>query len=299
MMEQGMSIVVFNMLPTSVQSRLPALQSLRRPAALDLFSPRRRKELPQDDTVPGALTNSDEEPVVELQACTAATTTSTTTSVTNRTVGGGDGAKLSGGLDGYVPRLGMGINWRYAMQGSYLQHSASQEREDMAFARKSYIDSVAYMLKALPGDMDDHEVSIIQRALPKSCAPDTPQSQQDGAATIPVRADRAKTLLRFAVQGFVAGFVVLFYTLMSLLAAVVRAGAHYERQYNIAEHLVSLGVVLTTAVGKQSGALSGKIGAMSEGKVGRVVTDIAAWTVEGVAGGIEDGIGQGLHLIKQ
>lgn len=38
---------------------------------------------------------------------------------------------------------------------------------------------------------------------------------------------------------------------------------------------------------------------MSEGKLGKIMSDVAAWTVESVAGGVQDGIGQGLHLIEQ
>lgn len=38
---------------------------------------------------------------------------------------------------------------------------------------------------------------------------------------------------------------------------------------------------------------------MGDGKVGKVVSDLAVWTLEGVTGGIHDGIGQGLLLIEQ
>ncbi|KAL7627554.1 hypothetical protein AAE478_001747 [Parahypoxylon ruwenzoriense] len=288
------------MLPTSVQSRLPAFQSFRRSASLSILSSRRRSASAQKDAEPAVLTNIDEDSVVELQT-RAAAAAAVETNVANRRVEEDTSDSLSS-TDGYIPRLKSGVKWRYAAQGSYLQHSASRERDDIVFARKSYIDGVAYMLRALPDDMDAHEVNTIRRALPNPCGLPDANGQTDagfGRLGWQQPPSRAKTFLRSTVQGFVAGLVVFIYSLLSLLAVVIRVGAHYERQYNISEHLVSLGLVFASTVGKQSGALSGKISAISEGKFGRVVTDLAAWTVESVTGGIQDGIGQALLLIEQ
>ncbi|KAI0848296.1 hypothetical protein F5Y00DRAFT_238798 [Daldinia vernicosa] len=279
MMEQNMSIIVFNMLPTSVQSRLPTLQSFRRSASRPTFPPRRRSITSQDDIEPVAIARRDENAVVELQACATAADVA----------------------DGRVINASSGVKWRYARQGSFLQQSASQETADLTFARKSYIDGVAYMLKALPDDMDEYEASIIHRALPKSCAQLDMNGQIKGdlgrSSWRP--SDRAKTFLHSAVQGFVTGLVIFLYLLLSFFAIVIRAGAYYERQYNISQHIISSSFVFATTVGKQSGVLSEKISAISEGKLGKAMSELAAWTIESVAGGVQDGIGQGLQLIEQ
>lgn len=138
-----------------------------------------------------------------------------------------------------------------------MQHSASRETEDLVFARKSYIDSVAYMLKGLPDDMDNYETSVIRRALPKSCAPVGINGQIEAAPGRPgwVPSDRAKTFLRSTIQGSVAVIVLFLYLLLSFLAVILRAGADFERQYNVSQHLVSSGLTFATAVGKRSGAL--------------------------------------------
>ncbi|KAI1650777.1 uncharacterized protein F4817DRAFT_312644 [Daldinia loculata] len=292
MMERNMSIVVFNMLPTSVQSRLPDLQSLRRSTSRSILPSRQRSITSQDDE-PVVIARRDANAIVELQTCATASGVAN-----NRLVE--DKPKPSG-PDGRVINASSGVKWRYARQGSFLQQSASQETSDLTFARKSYIDGVAYMLKALPDDMDECEVSIIHRALPKSCAQLDMNGQIKGDpgtfGWLP--SDRAKTFLHSAVQGFVTGLVIFIYLLLSFFAIVIRAGAYYERQYNISQHIISSSFVFATTVGKQSGALSEKISAISEGKLGKAMSDLAAWTIESVAGGVQDGIGQGLQLIEQ
>ncbi|KAI0111901.1 hypothetical protein F4814DRAFT_450574 [Daldinia grandis] len=293
MMEQNMSIVVFNMLPTSVQSRLPALQSFRRSTSSSILPSRRRSITSQDDMEPVVIARRDEGAVVELQAGATAAGVAN-----NRLVE--DKPKPSR-PDGRVMNASSGVKWRYARQGSFLQQSASQETADLTFARKSYIDGVAYMLKALPDDMDEYEASIIYRALPKSCAQldMNGQSKGDLGRSGWRPSDRAKTFLHSAVQGFVTGLVIFVYLLLSFFAIVIRAGAYYERQYNISQYIISSSFIFATTVGKQSGALSEKISAISEGKLGKAMSELAAWTIESVAGGVQDGIGQGLQLIEQ
>ncbi|OTB19920.1 hypothetical protein K445DRAFT_313706 [Daldinia sp. EC12] len=293
MMEQNMSIVVFNMLPTSVQSRLPTLQSLRRSASRPVLPPRQRSVTSQDAMEPVVIARRDENAVVGLQACAATAGVSNSRLVEDKT--------KPSGPDNRVMNLSSGVNWRYARQGSFLQQSASQETADLTFARKSYIDGVAYMLKALPDDMDEYETSIIRRALPRSCAQIDMNGQIEGGLGRPGwrPSDRAKTFLHSAVQGFVTGLVIFIYLLLSFFAIVIRAGAYYERQYNISQHIISSSFVFASSIGKQSGVLSERISAMSEGKLGKAMSELAAWTIESVAGGVHDGIGQGLQLIEQ
>ncbi|KAI1776842.1 hypothetical protein F4818DRAFT_360687 [Hypoxylon cercidicola] len=289
-MEQNISIVVFNMLPTSVQSRIPGFQSLRRSKSFSILSSRLRSAQRQqgaDQVVVEHTGNS----VVELEACNPTD----------------DAGPLEVDLPKYsgpgrsISNTTSGVKWRYAEQGTFLQHSANRETEDLAFSRKSYIDSVAYMLKGLPDDMDNYEASVIRRALPKSCAQVDANGQIEAAPGTPgwLPSDRAKKFLRSAVQGSVAAIVLSLYLLLSFLAVVIRAGADFERQYNVSQHIVSRGLMFATAVGKRSGALGERICAMSDGKVGKAVSDLAVWTLEGVTGGIHDGIGQGLLLIEQ
>lgn len=283
-MEQNMSIVVFNMLPTSVQSRIPRLDLLRRSTSLSILSSRHRSMPQQKDMEQVVVARRDESSVVELQA--------------NGTL---EEPPKYPGAGSPVSDASSGVKWRYAEQGSFLQHSALRETTDLAFSRKSYIDSVAYMLKGLPDNMDDYETSVIRRALPTSCALEDANGRiEAGPGRLGWQSSpEAKTLLHSATQGFVAVVVLFGYCLLSFLAVVIRAGAYYERQYNVSQYLISGGVNLATVIGKHSGSLGEKISAMGEGKLGKVISDLVAWALASVTAGVHDGIGQGLLLIEQ
>ncbi|KAI1638132.1 hypothetical protein F4809DRAFT_601373 [Biscogniauxia mediterranea] len=307
--QQNMAIIIFNLLPTSVQSRLPALKSLRRSADLSILSSRRRKSTHRsesDDDEEVAVSGDDERAMVEAPPRAPAGLADPSMIDDETPV-----LPVSVPEEKTAPIISSGVKWRYATQGSYLHHSAAREKEDPGFARRAYIDGVAYMLKSLPDDLDDHETSVIRQALPSACAAPAAGSAIDGNGagftgpggqqrTIGWRpSDQGKTLLHRAVAAVVSSLVVLLHVLMSCAVLLVRAGAQYERQYSISQHLVSRGFVFATAVGRHSVVLSGKICAMSDGRVGRAMTELAAWTVENVTGGIQDGIGQGIWAIEQ
>lgn len=185
-------------------------------------------------------------------------------------------------------------------------HTAgTQNSRDIAFTRKSYIDGVAYLLKALPDDLDDHEASVIQRAIPQPCIPSVSgdlNGQHDGGVSYQTRgwrpSDRGRTFLRRAVQTIVARFVWFMYLFIRFIMLLITAGAYYERRYNISQHLVARGFVVANAMGRQSVILSGRVAQMGDGRVGQTVTGLAAWTVESLTGGIQDGVGEGLHMIS-
>lgn len=50
--------------------------------------------------------------------------------------------------------------------------------------------------------------------------------------------------------------------------------------------------------GKQSLAITAALYGMGNGKVGEILTELCRWVVEGVTGGIHDGIGEGLSIVS-
>ncbi|KAI0594957.1 hypothetical protein F4775DRAFT_571426 [Biscogniauxia sp. FL1348] len=310
--QQNMAIIIFNMLPTSVQSRLPALQSFRRSASLSILSSRRRKASYRTESNVGEVTVSSDDDRAVFKVPPRASTGLAEPSVIDDEM---PILPVPVPEERTAPILLSGVKWRYATQGSYLHHSAAREKDDPGFARRSYIDGVAYMLKSLPDDLDDHETRVIRQALPSSCAAPAAGSALDGNGngndavfmgpggqqrTNSGRpSDQGKTLLHRGVAALVSCMVVFLHLLMSCAVLLICAGAQYERQYSISQHIVSWGLVFATAVGRYSVVLGGKICAMGDGRVGRAMTELAAWTAENVTGGIQDGIGQGLSAIEQ
>lgn len=125
MMDRDMSIVVFNMLPTSVQSRLPAFQSLRRSTSLSILSSRRGPiAAQQKDIDPVVIAERDEDAVIQLQACTAAAATA---SVTNNKLK--KDKAMSSSLDSYSPNERAGVKWRYAAQGMSIPYHLLKKKK--------------------------------------------------------------------------------------------------------------------------------------------------------------------------
>ena len=50
-------------------------------------------------------------------------------------------------------------------------------------------------------------------------------------------------------------------------------------------------------LGKRSLSITGAIYRMGDGKVGQIITDAASWFVEGITGGIHEGVGEGMVII--
>ncbi|CAJ2513610.1 Uu.00g017290.m01.CDS01 [Anthostomella pinea] len=287
MLEQANTLIfVFNMLPSSVQSRLPALQALRS-ASLSILSSRMRTvPIPgEKDTDEMVVASRKDSSIVEIQQMAPA-------SLADRRVKGE--AIDESTNNAAVALSGSGVKWRYAKQGSYMHHSASAEREDVVFSRKAYIDGLAYMLQALPDDLDEHESSVLRRALPEAVAsPDedatgATASQRQRALVAGPQTTPERSFLHHSVAGLVANIVLVAYLLLSVMMFLVRVGAQYERQHHLSRQLAARGLVL-----------GARIYALSDGRVGRAMTDLAAWAVENVTGGIQDGIGQGLFMIER
>ncbi|RYP80962.1 hypothetical protein DL770_006038 [Monosporascus sp. CRB-9-2] len=186
---------------------------------------------------------------------------------------------------------GSGIKWKYASQGSMLHDASSRHRADAVFARKSYIDGVVYMLKALPEDMDEIERAAIRRAAADSCG-ERESGEGEGE-----REDR--TFLHRWVQSLVALVVLLAHALFRLFREGVRLGARYEREHHVSQALVELGLVAASVVGRCGAVLGAAANAAGVSPAGRAVGALAAWALENVVAGIQDGLGEGMQTVNR
>ncbi|KAI1201638.1 hypothetical protein F5X97DRAFT_320037 [Nemania serpens] len=280
-MDQG---DVFDMLPTSIRSRIPAFKSLRRSNYLSTTTSRR--ELTEKGTENLVVTSRlEENEVVQLNDMAAGAEVQVTTQRKEQT-------RVSAS----------GIQWRYAEQCTNIHRLAHIEREgDPDFSRKSYIDGLTYALRALPANLSDQETTTILAALPPPIADmgSTRGGKRRAICWQPPPENR--TLLQRLVASCVAIFVVLVHLMLSYVTVVARVGAYYERKHHISQQLAARGFVIATAVGRRSVVLSAKICAMKDGRLGRVVSStmssIASWTVDSVTYGVQEGIGQGRMMV--
>ncbi|KAI1419407.1 hypothetical protein F5Y12DRAFT_789103 [Xylaria sp. FL1777] len=264
---------VFDMLLTSVRSPMSAFRSLR----LSTMSSRRHVTGQGIEEL--VVTNYEEDRSVQVDGTAARAEMSAPTQRKEQAL------------------VASGIRWNYAEQGMNIHRIAYLDKEDPTFCRKSYVDGVAYLLMALPTTLSDQETATIRRALPPSIADVNLVDGMNDKAIGWKPSPGGRTVLQRCVAIVVAIFVVLIHVALSYATVVVRVGAHYERKHNISQQIVSRGFVIASAVGRHSVVLSAKICAMKDGRVGKAVGNIASRTVESVASGIQEGIGQGLVMI--
>lgn len=200
---------------------------------------------------------------------------------------------------------GLLTNTRTPAAGALFATQASNEMHDAAFERSAFIDGVAYYLRACPDELTEWETAKLASAAPwlvgiqqAARGPAGPGLGALAGAGGPGRgAERG--LLFHLVQWAVAALVVLAYGLWCSLLTACRVGAHLEREYHVSDWLMRTGFDTVNFLGRQGVSISETINSLSDGRMGQVVGGVASWTVDSVAGGIQEGYGRGMRRIQE
>jgi len=183
-------------------------------------------------------------------------------------------------------------------------YEAQQPRADGRLARSLYINAIMYLLDALPPDLTVDEITMIQHRIPQPvkasiAAEPRPQSHLaclegpvDFRPGPPARSCLHRLLAFTIVQIFLIVRFILPYIKLFL-----RQVYEYERSHRLTERIVTTTLDAADGLGKSSVNIGSTVCKINEGRVGAVVGNLAAWWVEGIAGGVYEGVGQGLmHL---
>ncbi|RHZ43966.1 uncharacterized protein CDV56_102716 [Aspergillus thermomutatus] len=202
-----------------------------------------------------------------------------------------------------------GLRWNRVVPALNLLRNAGYEAQqstcDGRFVRSLYINALGYLLDALPADLTDEESMIIHHNLPAGIKATlaTPAAAQPGAAVTMVDqcAGTRYPTERSYLHRLLASSIVQFFLIVQFLLPYVRIWLHqmyqYERSHRITERLVTATLDAADSLGKGSVSLGSTVLRLNEGKVGTAFTNLAAWWVEGVAGGIYEGIGEGMMIL--
>ncbi|KAK1720923.1 hypothetical protein BDP67DRAFT_391294 [Colletotrichum lupini] len=277
--QNRMSSTVFSMLPTSLQSRLPPLRSIRKSASMQTLTSSRQSHTRTlsglDDGVHRNITQarlvseSTEEQHMSLQQQASSQSSN--------------------------------VDWRFAQQGLALIAVAQDElrhpsrRPAVDFERKAFLDGVEYILKALPSDLNEHELHRLRTSTPSNFIP--PPSP-GGRAYSPSRgANNGRSILHRGVQIAVVNIFILIHLALPYIILMLRLAARTEREYRISENLVGAGMGLANAIGSKGMRITGALYNVGDGRLGQALTEAVAWTVEGLTGGLSDGVGEGLSIV--
>ena len=167
-----------------------------------------------------------------------------------------------------------------------------------SFARQVYLHAITYLLRALPSDMSTAEQLSIRGALPPGVVEPLRLDVNPGynARIVSPSSDQPSLLHRTLASTIIQLFI-LFQFILPYLKYLLSAAYQYDREHKISEKLFSHGIETVDSLGKTGMSFTSTIYGMGDGKVGQVITQTAAWFLEGVTGGIHEGVGEGMVII--
>lgn len=174
--------------------------------------------------------------------------------------------------------------------------TSSSREEDQAFERKAFVDGVTYLLRGLPQDLDEYEITQLRNALPNQVVSQYAHSSHQLALpgkTVPAQ---PRSVLYRVVQLAVIQIVLLFCFVLPYLMQAVKVVVRTERKHRVSEKMLGQGVDLAKTMGRQGASMIETMYGMADGRMGRSVTTIIGWTVDSVAQGIRDGVQEGLRV---
>jgi len=193
------------------------------------------------------------------------------------------------------------IGRKYANQGLTLLATAVTEaqypdKDNQAFARQLYIHALAYLLRGLPPNLSQAETATLQASIPSHLLVEHSTGFGDRPDDLTYDSTSPSLLHRLLACGIIQLFVVLSFVLPYAKTAIATA-YEYERTNKISEKVFSTSLDLLDRLGKRSFGIAGLLLQIGNGKLGAMLLDTVAWWVDGISGGIHDGMEEGMALI--
>ncbi|CAG8961951.1 hypothetical protein HYFRA_00013731 [Hymenoscyphus fraxineus] len=299
--------MLFSMLPSALQARIPRLSSLRRSVSSIALS--------QSSVSPTPTTGFH---TPEMGYATAM--------VLGRSndLGGEYGSGIDSDDEGLqmttvvassseeieLHENSTGISWKYANQGlNLLGHAVSESSAchqtggigNASFARQMYIHSLTYLLRALPHDMTTEEQLSVRSSLPEGVVEPLGFAVEGGmpnTATASLKLPQRKpSLLHRTLATTIVQLFIFFQLIFPHIKNFLQSAYRYDRQHKITEKVLTQGVTTVDEIGKRGLTVTGAIYGMGNGRVGELITESATWLVEGVSGGIHEGLGEGMAMM--
>ncbi|PVI04119.1 hypothetical protein DM02DRAFT_519445 [Periconia macrospinosa] len=310
--------MIFNVLPATVQSRIPAISSIRK-----IVNSARGDASPPKS---GSCSVETQSPETPPPGYTSRPTSSRSRSsrhsidsfdaelVFQECISTRPQSSVSTPPDIFqMAESSTGINWKYANQGinlvsqSYTESHALvhvDEQTSATLTRQLYIHGMTYLLRGLPSDLTPEETVCLQAAIPSNLAvvhteactqpmiafpqdPATPREPPEDPSTL----HRVIAILVF--QTFVMIEFLLPY--IKLLAG---HAYRFEKEHKITQKMVNNGLMTADLLRQRSLELSHTVCQMNDGKVGQALNDMVIWMVRGLTGGFQQGVTDGITMMS-
>ncbi|EXJ57353.1 hypothetical protein A1O7_07700 [Cladophialophora yegresii CBS 114405] len=270
---------IYTMIPSMVRSRIPVLTSLRHTARTVVL--RRGGE----GYALSCLETTKEKGSYSISSTTDSSRATTPTTRPESPEGSIPSQDLSL-TNSPRPETRLGVDWDVALTGVRLWTSAKAQAEqggDSLALRSMHVDALRYMHMALPQDLTPLEI----QSLRASMAPQLiSQAAEPGGLHFPRHPNILRQSIAQAVCWLIAGLLLVLPVIMTLLNRLLQ----FERQHQVTERVISNGVQVTSALGERGIELHQAIIRFKDGRVGGACFELGSWFVEGVVGGVNDGL---------
>ncbi|CAG7918855.1 unnamed protein product [Penicillium olsonii] len=193
-----------------------------------------------------------------------------------------------------------GLRWNRVVPAFNLLRNAGFEAQqphaDGRLARSLYVNALVYLLDALPPDLSDEETTMLQHHIP---------GPVKASLTYPPRyVDRdprpcrnSRSYLHKVLASLILQLFILLRFVLPYVRLFLRQVYEYERTHRITERVLTATLDAADGLGKGGVNIGASVCRLNEGRVGAALSNFAAWWMEGVAGGIYEGVGEGMmHL---
>ncbi|KAF7716083.1 Uncharacterized protein PECH_006557 [Penicillium ucsense] len=196
-----------------------------------------------------------------------------------------------------------GLRWNRVAPAFNLLRNAGYEAQrpqaDGRLVRSLYVSAVMYLLDALPSDLTPDETVMLRHRLPESLrdtVTSSPNSQQPQAQTTPgVEVDRLpRSYLHRLLASMIVQCFIFIRFVLPYLQLFLHKAYEYERSHRLTERFIASTLDVAEGLGRSSASIGSAVLKLNEGKLGIAVGNFASWWIEGIAGGVYDGVGEGM-----
>ncbi|KAJ5088634.1 hypothetical protein N7456_012250 [Penicillium angulare] len=181
-------------------------------------------------------------------------------------------------------------------------YEAQQPHADGRLARSLYVNALMYLLDALPADLTTEETTMLSNRLPHSVksslaisSPAQPVQLEGQMSTKPPPSTRS--YLHRVLASAIVHIFVLIRLFLPYIQAFLRWVYEYERSHRITQRIVATTLDAADELGKRSAGIGSTASKLNEGRLGAALGTFVSWWIEGIAGGVYEGVGEGMvHL---
>lgn len=166
-----------------------------------------------------------------------------------------------------------------------LAESQFQDPQTRVLTRQLYINAASYVLQGLPDDLNEQEVVQLRGALPHQIG--------ESFGTEPSRTLVQKpSILHRGVATSILLLCIMFRMALPYLQYFLAQAYDYERTHHVTEQALAVSMSTAESLGKRSIGIAGV--AMDN----KFIIGTITYCVEGICGGLNDGLGQGMRAIE-